>query len=181
MDKVGGFWDSRNHTHRNQLMRSLVGLKFNSVLDVGSNCGASLWKINDRFKGNKRLVGIDINKEALEEGKERFPRGEFIEGNAMGIPFKDNSFDLVLVDAVLIYIDGTEIRRVKSELLRVARKNIVLVEWHDSELGIEGSNDTGHWRRNYADLFLNFPVSFMKIRWGDSNWDKYGYVITVSL
>lgn len=100
--------------------------------------------------------------------------------------FEDKSFDVVFTDAVMMYIGSDKIDKVVSEMSRVARKALVLLEWHC--LGNEQSAyfDSYHWRRDYIALLERLiPGANLTITrlpegiWPDENWKKFGAAIEV--
>jgi ubiquinone/menaquinone biosynthesis C-methylase UbiE len=194
---VLSYWDSRNHEHRKCLMKEIEEyLPISSILEIGSNCGPNLYLVSKKMPTAK-IVGIDINKRAIEVGKEKFKR-ENIENVELSVSkaddltrFQSNSFDVVLTDAVLIYIGPDKIRKIIMDMIRIAKKAIILVEQHTEEetdnegLGIYHS---GLWRRNYRILLRQFvsedKLRFVKIpdkSWEDKEWKRSGYIIKVNL
>jgi ubiquinone/menaquinone biosynthesis C-methylase UbiE len=171
-------------------------LPISSILEIGSNCGPNLYLVSKKMPTAK-IVGIDINKRAIEVGKEKFKR-ENIENVELSVSkaddltrFQSNSFDVVLTDAVLIYIGPDKIRKIIMDMIRIAKKAIILVEQHTEEetdnegLGIYHS---GLWRRNYRILLRQFvsedKLRFVKIpdkSWEDKEWKRSGYIIKVNL
>ncbi len=68
--------------------------------------------------------GCDINiLESLK--KEETDNLHFAEGNAMDIPFEDNSFDIVICAHTLEHI--VEAKRAYLELCRVCRKKLIIM------------------------------------------------------
>jgi ubiquinone/menaquinone biosynthesis C-methylase UbiE len=195
---VMSYWDSQDHSHRRFLFDRLSGLApISSLLEVGCNCGPNLYLIAKKFP-HAEIRGIDINQEAVRTGNTLFARegmanvnlrvGKADELNEFG----DRSFDVVLTDAVLIYIGPDKIKKVIKEMVRITRRALVLVEWHcepetDSSHGL-GVYHSGHWKRNYVDLLKQFvpeaQIRLAKIppeAWPDENWGKLGHVIEVRI
>jgi len=86
---------------------------------------------------------------------------------------------------VLIYIGRDKIYRVISEMLRVAKRGLVLVEQYTpkSKLGIRHH---GLWQRDYIQLFdeltLGVIINIQPITrdmWDDPEWSKSGTIIKV--
>ncbi len=90
----------------------------NSLLEVGCGDGRI---INNLKNNHEKLYGIDINKEALK--KVLVPTKQ---ADASIIPFKDNSFDIVLCCEVLEHIPYDKYLQSLNELERVARKYILI-------------------------------------------------------
>jgi ubiquinone/menaquinone biosynthesis C-methylase UbiE len=191
-DWARGYWDSRNHTHRSFLIERISELSPSSILEIGCNCGPNLYILAKKFP-DAEIRGIDINSMAVQKGNEWFTQEgisnvKLLVGKADDLrQFQDKSFDVVFTDAVLIYIGPDKIKKVVEEMLRVARKALILLEWHcfnskSDSLGVY----VGHWMRDYVALLKEF-VPENKIRvikmpediWPDQNWQKWGGVIEV--
>ena len=160
---------SPEHPHRKQMAQILKNYLFHSVLEVGCGAGANLYRLKmlEDF-GSIEVMGCDINKDAVAEAQRHLKDGEFKQGMAEKIPFADKCADLVITDACLIYVPPEKIEIAKNELLRVAKKYLLLCEWH-------GQNQfDGHWCYDYQKLFDGYNVKLEKIiSWGGS-WEKYG-------
>jgi len=66
------------------------------------------------------IVGLDYSLSMLEVAKRKYPEISFVRGNALKTPFRDGSFDLVLVSLALRHFEDPEgglreIRRVLKE------------------------------------------------------------------
>jgi SAM-dependent methyltransferase len=193
------YWDSRDHSHRAFLLEKIAGFSpISSVLEIGCNCGPNLYLIARRFP-ESRIRGIDINPAAIQKGRELFAGAGITnvslsvnKANELG-QFPDKSFDVVFTDAVLIYIGRDKIRKVIAEMVRVARKGLVLLERYD--FGPEHRDPYGlgirrHdlWLRNYATLVKQFaPGAQVQITrvtgdiWPDQGWQETGALIEVRL
>lgn len=100
--------------------RRLTGKR---VLDVGCGPAGDLVRIC-RDSGDTSYVGLDISEEAILQARKRFPEKSFIIGDAVKLPFKDNTFELVFsLDTLPIL--GADARRAMRELVRVSSDTIV--------------------------------------------------------
>lgn len=122
------------HTHKNPIQRLLINnfyrtliqvikpLKIKAILDVGCGEGFSLNKMNENNIGEK-LEGIDYSKEAISLGKNLFPHLSLKTGSIYDLPYKNNSFDLVLCTEVLEHLDNSQ--KGLEEVVRVSKKYIL--------------------------------------------------------
>jgi ubiquinone/menaquinone biosynthesis C-methylase UbiE len=95
-----------------------------SVLDVGSGTGRSLLKVKME-KPDVRILGIEPSAELREIGHSKgLLEPELIDGDAMNLPFDDESFDLVCEFGALHHIPLPSVA--VSEMLRVSR-NLVFI------------------------------------------------------
>ena len=193
-DWINGYWSSRSHPHRQLLIDKISQYLPQSILEIGSNCGPNLYLLAKKFPKAK-IVGIDINEEAVKKGneffaKERIQNVKLIFGKADEIhQFQDKSFDSVFTDAVLMYIGPDKIKKVMKEIIRIAHKTLIFIEWHEnSEKDFQGLGiyHFGHWKRNYINLLKQFvppkQIHLTKIPkeiWSEKNWDELGYIIEV--
>lgn len=94
----------------------------NSVLDIGTADGIMLNKLAGYFN-IKNTVGIDLSEEALRianhMGGIKVSSGDFTD-----LPFKEETFDLVLASAVLEHVQDTG--RALDESYRVLKKKGIL-------------------------------------------------------
>ena len=69
------------------------------LLDVAGGTGDIAFRYLNRLKGDGRATVLDMTQSMLDEGKKRAEaekladRLDWVCGDAMGLPFKDNSFD----------------------------------------------------------------------------------------
>jgi ubiquinone/menaquinone biosynthesis C-methylase UbiE len=94
------------------------------VLEIGTSTGFTAIEISKLVPCN--ITSIDINKISLEEAKKRaieegLTNINFVNGDVISLPFKDQSFDLVIVGNVfsLLYNKDTALKECK----RVCKKN----------------------------------------------------------
>lgn len=86
------------------------------VLEVGCGAGGMIKAIK-HYRPDLDVLGIDISKKAIAEAKRNSQGVEFFQGNAYGLPFKDNSFEAVVIFDLLEHLDDPlkslgEVRRV---------------------------------------------------------------------
>lgn len=125
----------KKHTHRNPIQRFLLwnffrnllilisSKKVNSILDVGCGEGFTLNRLKTNSIGEK-LEGIEYSKEAIAIGKKIYPEIKITKGNIYKLPYKDNSFDLVLCTEVLEHLEDPQ--KGLRELIRVSKKDLVV-------------------------------------------------------
>lgn len=196
-DWVESYWKSIDHPHRKSLHSEISTFDPSSVLEIGSNCGPNLYLLAKTFP-NMRLFGIDINSESIEKGNALFDH-EGLTNVKLEIAcadnlssFKEKSIDVIFSDATLIYIGPDKIESVIKEMNRVAKKAIILIEWHtnsDTMLDKKGKGRyyLGKYVRNYVRIFGQIvpekKISVKKLpkgMWEGLGWEKFGHIITIT-
>jgi SAM-dependent methyltransferase len=91
---------------------------YEALLDVGTATGDFLGRL--RLEGHTgRLVGLDFSSGMIEKARASQAGVEFVQGDAMALPFDDSSFDLVTARHMLYHVP--DIRSALLEARRVLR------------------------------------------------------------
>lgn len=185
-----GYLETVDHPHRSQIVDAVFSFApVQSVLEVGCASGANLVCLRERMPGVS-LTGVDINRKAIAVARNHFAglgdsQVRFLVGQADRLSgVADASMDVVLTDAVLMFIAPDRIRDVLAELGRVCRKGLVFNEYHCAgEVG--GRFDGGRWVYDLAVLIgQQFPqarIQMKKSAFVGGAWDVYGRLIEVRL
>ncbi len=124
------------------LRRSLLAeveradLKSFSVLDVGAGSGELLRVIARRARASgrhARLAGLELNARSagamLEESKD-FSEIKALRGDALALPFADDSFDYVICSLFTHHFKDPQVVAVLREMNRVARRKVFVIDLH---------------------------------------------------
>ena len=90
------------------------------TLDVA--CGTGF--LTRHLRGE--VTGLDQSEQMIEIARERMPTAEFVQADAMPLPFADNSFDRVFTGHFYGHLAGAEREAFLAEARRVARELIVV-------------------------------------------------------
>lgn len=124
------------------LRRSLLadveksGEKTFSMLDVGAGSGELLRQSADfaaRHNLTAELTGLELNPEAVEAigaASQSFDNIRAVEGNALALPFPDDSFDYAMCSLFTHHLSETHILAALGEMKRVARRAIYVIDLH---------------------------------------------------
>ena len=195
-DWVAGYWDSRDHGHRAFLLERISEYcPFSSLLEVGCNCGPNLYLLAGKYP-YVNFNGVDINARAIEKGNELM-KTEGISNVRSSVAraddlsqFPDKSFEVTFTNSLLMYIGPDKIVPVITEMLRVTRNALVLLERHcfqphHGDHGGLGVYRYNAWERDYVTLLSRFiPQELINVSgipegvWSDSpRWQETGAVI----
>lgn len=190
-DWIEGYWKSIDHPHRKLLVDAVAEFNPKSILEVGCASGPNLYLLAKKYP-EADIWGVDINRQAVEYGREMFFKEgirnvRLATGRADALLFNDNTFDVVITDAVLIYVGPDRIWQTLGRMMNIAKKGIVLVERSVFKYPFKSVYLDGMWQRNYHHIFTTWvlggkpqQVNFKKITkdiWPE--WSETGYVISV--
>lgn len=108
--------------------------KDKKVLEVACNMGTTLVEIYNRF--NPEIIGVDRDEKALEKAKENLKENSLedkikvLKADARDLPFDDNTFDIVINEAMLTMLSDEDKEKAVKEYYRVLKPNGVLLT-HD--------------------------------------------------
>jgi len=115
------------------------------ILDLGCGNGRLIELLKDR---KIDYTGIDNSKELIGLAKGKYPNQKFLIGNALNLPFKNNSFDVIYSIAVFHHIPSKKLRlKFLKEARRVLKKDgkIVLTVWN-------------LWQRKYLSSIVKYSL-----------------------
>ena len=125
-----------------------------SLLDAGC-ATANLYKYTK--KRNISYTGMDIDQHLLDGARERHPEANLKLGSIMDIPFLDNDFDVVYVRSVLEHIHPDEIDIAINELVRVAKRMLIL-SFHNPPSRRRDKTRTKTKNRYFENTFSKFVL-----------------------
>ena len=161
---------NRNTLDIDLFLESILGVNFDSLLEVGSSCGNKIYNLAIKHR-NKVFLGVDINPNAIKVGNNYCK-----EKKIHNLSFKqfditknleflnEEKFDVVLVWATLIYVHPIHIKKALINIRNLAKFKIVLIEQNDPDiltwpkyLGYQIAGGP-NWARNYKKILLSiFP------------------------
>ena len=98
------------------------------ILDVGCGAANNLYNLFNSLRA-ARGVGTEPSSEVLKELCDAFPELEFVESDTRTLPFSTGEFDLVVVRAVLHWVDRDYVLQALGEILRVAKRYVIVSDF----------------------------------------------------
>src|SRR5699024_8527232 len=172
-DKMNSIISFQKHkTWRKDVMKLMQVQEGASALDVC--CGTGDWSIAlaKAVGANGKVIGLDFSENMLlvaKEKKKQLPpnkRLQFIHGNAMKLPFDDNTFDYVTIGFGLRNVP--DYQTVLEELYRVVKPNGKVVCLETSQPTIFG------FRQIYY-LYFRFIMPLLGRLFAKS-YDEYAWL-----
>jgi ubiquinone/menaquinone biosynthesis C-methylase UbiE len=108
------------HDERDLLTRWISELPQAHTLDVA--CGTGF--LTRHLRGE--VVGLDQSASMLEVAGAQAPHVEFVQGDALALPFEDGSFDRVFASYFYCHLEEEERLRFLAEAWRVAAELVVV-------------------------------------------------------
>jgi len=135
-----------------QVLKALSRIPCRSVLDVGGAEGYKAYLARE-------LLGVDVllsdlSEEACMRGRDLF-RLDSATADIHSLPFRDGSVDAVLCSETLEHV--TDWQKALDEILRVARKAVVITVPYESEALIERLKET---KESHTHIHSFTPKSF---------------------
>ena len=102
-----------------------------SILDIGCGKGFLLYEFKKILPGCK-VVGLDISEYAIQNAKEEI-KEHLIVGHAKSLPFKDQSFDLIISNTTFHNLKIFDLVIAIKEVARVGKQSWICVESYRNE------------------------------------------------
>ena len=105
------------------------------LLDAGCGSGTYVPHLLGLGITPDQYLGVDSSRKMLAIARRKHPGWKFRKADLCHLPFQDDSFHVVLCADVIQHVPLADTEQVLGELIRVARKAIVLRAWftrHDS-------------------------------------------------
>ncbi|MCV0427836.1 MAG: methyltransferase domain-containing protein, partial [Roseibium sp.] len=117
-----------------------------TVLDIGCGFGLETLRLAQIVGPDGNICGLDKSDAFVAEAKRRADAGncriQYQTGDAVNLPFEDESFDCVRAERILIYLN--DFKSAVAEMLRVLKPggHLALIEPDFSTLTINVTNRT---------------------------------------
>ena len=149
--------------------KNYLNNKNKNILEIGCSTGNLARAIID-MNGNS-YCGIDISKKYIERAKKNSPKGKFMQMDAGKLEFKNELFDIVMINSVLHHIDDNLGKNCLKEAYRVLKNDgkVLITEPfidHNSFVStILCKLDRGKYIRNpeeYKIFFKDFKIERLR-------------------
>jgi 2-polyprenyl-3-methyl-5-hydroxy-6-metoxy-1,4-benzoquinol methylase len=161
-----------------RIMEAVEPLEFTSLLDAGCGEGETLARLGSALP--PKTVAVDVSPEAVEFTATRFPAVDVSRHSIDGLPFAENSFDLVLCLEVLEHVPDPA--PALAELARVASGHVVISVPHEPWFRIgsllrgkyvrslgDHPEHVNHWNPHSLRAFLEAQAEVVSVR-GSFPW-----------
>lgn len=134
------------------------------ILDIGCGTGGVLRDFIKYGPKLEYLYGIDLLEDKIEIAKDVCPKINFKCGNALNLPYEDESFDIVAQFTVFTSILKKGIKKdIAKEMLRVLKKEGIIL-WYDFSYNNPRNPDVkGIKKKEIINLFPNCKFKFERV------------------
>jgi ubiquinone/menaquinone biosynthesis C-methylase UbiE len=156
------------------LFETIQRLPPTRTLDVA--CGTGF--LTRHLRGS--VVGLDASRRMLEEAARQAPKATFVQGDALALPFPNDSFGRLFTGHFYGHLDEPDRARFRAEARRVARE-LVVVDASRAHSGIDEEmservlNDGSRWQV-YKRYFTGAGLA-EELRGGDVLHDGHWFVV----
>lgn len=177
-DAVAGRYDAMNRVMtfgleprwRRHVVRTVAPAPGMKILDLAAGTGASTTAF---ARAGAATVACDFSAGMLQEGRRRHPELTFVAGDALQLPFADDSFDVVTISFGLRNVASVE--QALRELVRVTRPGgrLVVLETATPPARLVRSTNriySGRVMPRLARLFSSDPSSYAYLAESAADW-----------
>ncbi|MFC2067152.1 class I SAM-dependent methyltransferase [Chloroflexota bacterium] len=143
--------------------KEVAGLGFQSILDVGCGSGKTFGKLK-RLSSISYTVGLDIFAPYIRQAKTQNTYDDYILSEVGSLPFKDNSFDVIVSLQLIEHLDKEEALTALREMERVAKEKVII------------STPRGAYLQ---EAFDNNPYQAHKWAWDEEQMRELDYQVTL--
>ena len=139
--------------------KMLKGINYESALEVGSSIGMNLKFLTSITNDDVKLYAIEPNEEAYSKlcDDDSIRLKQAWNCSAYQIPLPDASIDLVFTKGVLIHISPKDLKKATDEIIRVAKRFILCVEYfsHTPEMVEYRGKSNLLFKRDFGSYYLD--------------------------
>ncbi len=156
----------------------LANLQPRRVIEIGASNGFRLNLLQQLRPCD--VTAVDVSEAAIVEGRARYPGVTFLQGAASAVPIaEDGGFDLVMVNAVLHWIDRSTLMRSCAELDRLLAPHgfLIIGDFHPAapeRVNYHHRSDVElyTYKQNYAEIFLasRLYTQFASVVYDHDTW-----------
>lgn len=133
------------YSQHHWILEKLEELQPKTLLEVGCGFGRNIKFIAENYPFKLKITGVDFSDSMLKSARSFLSSTkrasvsiELLRENILSLPFGNSSFDAVLCHGALMHIKPQDIKKATSELKRVTKKWLFLIEQNDASAPLAG-------------------------------------------
>lgn len=154
-----------------EAFRRMIGeLDLLSILEVGSNIGLNLLAIDRLLGGQAKLYAVEPARKAFNQlvSNSNLKLAGAWNCDAYQLPLEDETADLVFTSGVLIHIPPDHLAQATAEIVRVAKKYVMCVEYFSHtpiEVPYRGRSGL-LFKRDFGSFYLDTYPALQTVAYG---------------
>lgn len=162
-------WQHRIFPQHRWLLKIVQKLKPNHILEVGCGFGRNLNFLLEQGIAPQKLTGVDFSSKLLQLAKVKLPISVALHlDKVQHLPFPNRQFDLTFTHGLLMHLPPPQIHLALSELIRVTRRWLIIIEETRKK---PGRINHFTWAHDYSKL-----ISQLNLKIIDECHDRYHLV-----
>jgi ubiquinone/menaquinone biosynthesis C-methylase UbiE len=136
-----------------------------NILEIGCSNG---WRLNELYNlnSNHNYYGIDPSKDAIMNGSKKYDHINFEISTCDNMSFEKNTFDLIMVPFVLMYVDRELLLKSVSEIDRILKNNgiLIITDFYSNRQrknNYKYIENTYIYKQNFFEIFLSSKNYFL--------------------
>ncbi|MEK7622680.1 MAG: class I SAM-dependent methyltransferase [Patescibacteria group bacterium] len=146
------FWQQQIFPQHRWLLTKIKALKPRSIFEPGCGFGRNLSYLIKQGIKPSILTGADFAFQPPDSIK-------FVRANVLKLPFPADNFDLVFTHGLLMHLKPQNLVKAMSELIRVSKKYLILIEEVRSR---PGQLNYFTWAHDYEKLIRQFKLKVLE-------------------
>lgn len=155
-------WQHKIFPQHYWLATIITKLKPKTILEAGCGFGRNLKFLSQQGINPQQLTGIDFSPKLLKLAQQHLPPSiKLSQDNLTHLPFEASHFDLSFTHGVLMHLTPAQIQLALSELIRVTRHWLILIE-ETRNKPVKINHFT--WAHDYPQLINQFKLKILDER-----------------
>lgn len=123
-------WQVKIHSQHVWMLKKIKSINPENILEFGCGFGRNIKFLIENDIPAKNITGVDLSEEMIKKAKKYISNSSVSlkVSDAAFLPFKPNTFDIVITHGVFMHIKPQDIEQAVKEIKKVCKKYIISIE-----------------------------------------------------